>query len=232
MPDLPGTFVAQLIVNDGFADSAAATTQILAVLTQTQVTQNIQSLQQVIANLAPGAFRNANLQNGLLNKFNAVIASIEAGNYSDALGHFKTTSSARPMAAQIPVRLTRMTGLLTVQIKVRSIRLFSILSRRSRPYADVELKKTGACRRPCGMSRGAAPSGPGRHIRPWLIARCNQGFKAGLPAVQLARGSCCCPAGLSVRHRRRMAHLGRAGQAADSGGTTGLGLGSSLPATK
>jgi len=90
VPDLPGTFIAQLIVNDGFADSPPATVQITVISRQTQVTINIHSLQQdVIANLAPSAFKNANMQNALLNKLNAVIASIEAGNYADALGQLQ-----------------------------------------------------------------------------------------------------------------------------------------------
>jgi hypothetical protein len=90
VPDLPGTFVAQIIVNDGFVDSLPATVQIQVISRQTQVTMNIQSLQQnVIANLAPSAFRNASMQKTLLNKLNAVIASIDAGNYADALGQLQ-----------------------------------------------------------------------------------------------------------------------------------------------
>jgi hypothetical protein len=90
VPDLPGTFVAQLIVNDGLVDSPPATVQIQVVTLQTEVVQNIQRLQQnVIASLAPGAFKNQNMQNALLNKLNAVIASIEAGNYSDALAQLQ-----------------------------------------------------------------------------------------------------------------------------------------------
>jgi hypothetical protein len=90
VPDLPGTFVAQLIVNDGLVDSPPATAQIQVVTLQTRAIQNIQSLQQnIIAKLAPGAFKNANMQNALLNKLNSVLASIEAGNYSDALGQLQ-----------------------------------------------------------------------------------------------------------------------------------------------
>src|ERR1700747_2868053 len=59
VPDLPGTFVAQLIVNDGFVDSLPATVEIQVVTRQTQVIMNIQSLQQnIIATLAPSAFKN------------------------------------------------------------------------------------------------------------------------------------------------------------------------------
>jgi len=90
VPDLPGTFVAQLIINDGLVDSPPATAQIQVVTIQTEVIQNIQRLQQnVIASLAPGAFKNQNMQNALLNKLNAVIANMEAGKYSDALGQLQ-----------------------------------------------------------------------------------------------------------------------------------------------
>jgi K319-like protein len=96
VPDLPGTFVAQLIVNDGFVDSLPATVEIQVVSRQTQVTMNIESLQQnVIATLAPSAFKNATMQNALLNKLNAVIASIEACNYSDALAQLQNDILAK-----------------------------------------------------------------------------------------------------------------------------------------
>jgi hypothetical protein len=101
VPDVAGKFVVQLIANDGFVDSLPSTVQIQAVSQLTQLIQNIQSLQTVIANLTPGAaasaslqngpgaFKNANMRNALLNKLNAVIASVEAGNYSDALGQLQ-----------------------------------------------------------------------------------------------------------------------------------------------
>jgi hypothetical protein len=89
VPDIPGTFVVQLIVNDGFVDSLPATAQIEAISVPTKVTQDIHSLQQVIAQIAPSAFKNANMQNALLNKLNTVIVSIEASNYSEALGQLQ-----------------------------------------------------------------------------------------------------------------------------------------------
>jgi hypothetical protein len=90
VPDLPGTFVAQLIVNDGIVDSTPATVQIQVVTLQTEVIQNIQSLQKVVASLAPGAFKNRSMQNTLQNNLNAVIASIDSGNYSNALGQLQS----------------------------------------------------------------------------------------------------------------------------------------------
>lgn len=90
VPDVPGTFVIQLIVNDGFVDSLPTTVQIEAMSSQTKVTQDIHSLQHdIIANIAPSAFKNATMQNAVLNKLNAVIANLEAGNYLDALGQLQ-----------------------------------------------------------------------------------------------------------------------------------------------
>lgn len=85
VPDLPGTYIVQLVVNDGFVDSDPATIQIEAVTLQTNVIRDIQNLQDVIANIDPDKFKNANMRNALLNKLNAVISNIVAGNYSDAL---------------------------------------------------------------------------------------------------------------------------------------------------
>ena len=85
VPDLPGTYVVQLIVNDGFLNSLPATAEIEAVSPQTQLTQNIQSLQTVIAGLPPSAFKHPRLQNDLLKKLNAVLRSISAHKYAHAL---------------------------------------------------------------------------------------------------------------------------------------------------
>lgn len=43
----------------------------------------------VIASRDTGAFKNANMQKTMINKFNAVIANIEAGNYADASGQLQ-----------------------------------------------------------------------------------------------------------------------------------------------
>ena len=85
VPDLPGTFVVQLIVNDGFLNSLPATTEIEVVSQQTQLTHNIQSLQTVITGLSPSAFRSPRLQQDLIKELNAVLASLTAHEYVRAL---------------------------------------------------------------------------------------------------------------------------------------------------
>jgi hypothetical protein len=85
VPDLPGTFVVQLIVNDCILNSLPATTEIMAVSQQTSVTQQIHNLQGVIINLPPNAFRNVVLKNVMLIELNAVLRSVEEHHYSVAL---------------------------------------------------------------------------------------------------------------------------------------------------
>jgi hypothetical protein len=85
VPELPGTYVAQLIVNDGFADSAPATVEIEAVRPGIELTREIRSLQKAIADLPPDAFKHGKLQNALLSKLNAVLHSIREHRYSHAL---------------------------------------------------------------------------------------------------------------------------------------------------
>jgi PQQ-like domain/PKD domain len=85
VPDLPGTYVVQLIVNDGFLNSLPATTEIVAVSQQTQLTQQIRNLQGVIANMPPSAFRNVIFRDAMLIELNVVLLTVTAHDYSAAL---------------------------------------------------------------------------------------------------------------------------------------------------
>jgi hypothetical protein len=85
VPDLAGTFIAQLIVNDGFVDSRPTTVEIQVVSRQTQLMRDLANLQAVIGRLAPKAFQHANQQRDLLKKLNEVIAKVQKQKYSDAL---------------------------------------------------------------------------------------------------------------------------------------------------
>lgn len=89
VPDLPGTYVVQLIVNDGFIDSDPKSIQLLAVTSNTDVIESVQSLETNIATFESIMFKNANMQNTLLNKLNAVIANIESGNFAAAKGQLE-----------------------------------------------------------------------------------------------------------------------------------------------
>lgn len=85
VPDVAGTYVVQLVVNDGYIDSNPSTIQVQAVISPTTPITIIQNLQSLIMSLNPNVFKNANMQNTLINKLNAVMANIESGNYADAL---------------------------------------------------------------------------------------------------------------------------------------------------
>ena len=89
VPDKSGTYVVQLIVNDGTVDSDPSTVQVQVVNTQTAAIQAVQDCEAAITSLESSVFKNANMQNTLINKLNAVIANIEAGNYADALGQLQ-----------------------------------------------------------------------------------------------------------------------------------------------
>lgn len=86
VPDLAGTYVVQLVVNDGYADSDPDTIQVQAVSLPTAAIEAVQCTQDVISSLDPSVFKNRNMKKALLNKLNAVLAKIEAGEYADALG--------------------------------------------------------------------------------------------------------------------------------------------------
>lgn len=89
IPDLPGTYIVQLIVNDGFVDSDSSTIQIEAVTSRTITIEAVHTVETQVTSLNLNVFKNSNMQNALLNKLNAVIANIEAGNYTDALGQLQ-----------------------------------------------------------------------------------------------------------------------------------------------
>ena len=85
VPDLPGTFVVQLIVNDGSVDSSPATVEIEVVRPREGLTLEIRGLQRVIEDLPLNAFKRSRLRNTLVNKLNAAIRSIRERKYSQVL---------------------------------------------------------------------------------------------------------------------------------------------------
>lgn len=85
IPDKEGIYVVQLVVNDGFEASEPSSIQIIAIVSPSTVTQYVQQIQSVVLAIPLGDFKNANMRNTLINKLNAVIASIQAGYYVDAL---------------------------------------------------------------------------------------------------------------------------------------------------
>jgi hypothetical protein len=85
IPDLPGTYVAQLIVNDGFADSVPDTLQALAYSTPSAAIAALSNAQYVVTSLSPSVFKNKDMTRTIVNGLNSVITLIEKGDYRDAL---------------------------------------------------------------------------------------------------------------------------------------------------
>lgn len=96
VPDLPGEYVAHLIVNDGFMDSDAKTVTIQSLVNPNWVALQIKyELQPAIAALPNMAIKNPNMKNALLNKTNAVLADLQAGDVSAALDKLKNDILAK-----------------------------------------------------------------------------------------------------------------------------------------
>ncbi|MBW1953820.1 MAG: PKD domain-containing protein [Deltaproteobacteria bacterium] len=85
-PDLPGLYVVQLTVDDGFGGTASATVQFQVIVDPPAVIVAVQELEEETINTIPPTFlKNRNMKKALVNKLNAVIADIEEGNYQVAL---------------------------------------------------------------------------------------------------------------------------------------------------
>ena len=93
--DVAGIYVVGLIVNDGYAASTQSTVQVLAFVNQSVVVYEVQELQQSIGALDTTDFKNRNMQNALLNKLNAVIKKVSAGDYADALAQLQDDVSGK-----------------------------------------------------------------------------------------------------------------------------------------
>jgi hypothetical protein len=85
VPDLPGLYVVELIVNDGTASSDPSTIQVQVTSDPTAVVAAIQKTETVVTLLDPDAFQNPTKQDTLIRKLNAVIKDIDHHEYSKAL---------------------------------------------------------------------------------------------------------------------------------------------------
>lgn len=85
VPDQPGSYVVNLVVSDGQANSNPDTTTITATLTVTEVTDTLDAAVAAINHLASGSLKNQNMAKTLTNKIGAVLTMIDQGNYAEAL---------------------------------------------------------------------------------------------------------------------------------------------------
>ena len=83
--DMAGTYVASLIVNDGYVDSPASTVTITATSSQDKVIENLHWGIDAINGLDSNDFKCRKMQNILTKKINAVLQRVDQGLYSEAL---------------------------------------------------------------------------------------------------------------------------------------------------
>ena len=76
-------------MNDGTVNSDPATVQVVATWSVSAAVTSVQNCINIVTSLSPKDFKNANMQKTMINKLNAVIASITAGKYEDALGQLE-----------------------------------------------------------------------------------------------------------------------------------------------
>ncbi len=87
--DETGTYVVQLVVNDGTVDSDPVTIQIQAITKEEMAVVVVQNIRDQVTSFDASVFKNGNMRNALVNKIDAVVASIEAGDYAGALGQLE-----------------------------------------------------------------------------------------------------------------------------------------------
>ena len=83
--DLPGSYEATLIVNDGWVDSPPSSASAYATSYQDATTATLQESIETVNNIPLDDLKNKNMQNSLTNKVNAALELIEQGAYSEAL---------------------------------------------------------------------------------------------------------------------------------------------------
>ena len=83
--DLPGTYEATLVVNDGWVDSPPSIASAYAASYQDETTMTLQETITTINDIPLGDLKNKNMQKTLTNKVNAALELIEQGAYAEAL---------------------------------------------------------------------------------------------------------------------------------------------------
>jgi probable HAF family extracellular repeat protein len=97
-PDVPGDYVAQLIVNDGFVDSTPSTVTIHVAASRSWVSDQLRNVIADLGNpamLPDDAFKNKNMRNTLITKLNVIIKDVDAGNYAGALAKLQEDVMAK-----------------------------------------------------------------------------------------------------------------------------------------
>lgn len=93
--DLPGEYVANLIVNDGFESSQPSSITVIAISRQDALLLALQDQIAGINALPESAFHNPNLRNALTSKVIAVIKMVEGAQYQAALNKMEYDVAAK-----------------------------------------------------------------------------------------------------------------------------------------
>ena len=88
-PDLPGEYVINLIVNDGFLDSDPDNIVIAVISVQDAAKHVLQDLSGIILQLPDAVFKNKNMGNTLVKKINEVLLKIDQAEYREAINQLK-----------------------------------------------------------------------------------------------------------------------------------------------
>lgn len=83
--DLPGNYILSLVVNDGLLNSEPSNITVTAISRQDALTQELRAAIAYLNDLDSGVFKNANMPKALTSKLNAVLISIDQGDFVDAL---------------------------------------------------------------------------------------------------------------------------------------------------
>jgi hypothetical protein len=97
-PDVPGDYVAQLIVNDGFEDSIPSTVTIHVATSRSWVSSQLRNVIADLGNTAllpDSALRNKNMRNTMITKLNVIIKDVDAGKYAVALAKLQEDVMAK-----------------------------------------------------------------------------------------------------------------------------------------
>jgi hypothetical protein len=85
VPDMAGSYVATLAVNDGVTNSAPDSVTITATPLNDEIIQKLNAVIDCINAIPSDHFKNKNMKKTLANKLNAVIEDVDRGYYEDAL---------------------------------------------------------------------------------------------------------------------------------------------------
>ncbi|MBF0120290.1 MAG: hypothetical protein HQK79_15750 [Desulfobacterales bacterium] len=93
--DLPGEYIVQLVVNDGYMNSDPTVVPINVISFEDAAIQNIEKVTDTISNMDPEVFKNENNKDKMLSKLETVLSIINDGSYVEALNKLENDVSKK-----------------------------------------------------------------------------------------------------------------------------------------